>query len=371
MNILLTNPNYKHTWILALHLYRSGHCVYCLSKSKVNFLYFSRFVKKIIIVNSFSKNDYKAACKKYLIDLVIPVGFEENLNISRYSDDQKLHQITNTPGLEKIILASDKYKITTYVSNIGALVPKTFRVNDIAFDKDNIFENKTFFIKPSNEGLIKKYFIIRNHNDLNRAKKFFSKLNYSDNDLILQEFIEGQSVGYFAICENGESLAEYSHKRIREWPKKGGYSTACKIYNNSELSLISRKIIKSLNWHGPIMIEFKRDVFNGNFYFIEINPKLWGSLELGFVSGINILPALFSLSGLNFSNENLNSKSKVYTSIAWPFEGDAFHYLSHPNIMFSLFKKNLIISTGLLRDPLYGLLKLAYFPIKFIREYRL
>jgi hypothetical protein len=118
------------------------------------------------------------------------------------------------------------------------------------------------------------------------------------------------------------------------------------------------------------MIEYRKSKKDGRFYFLEINPKFWGSLELGLLSGVNIVDALIQIVNPNHSN-NIQLKKPKHISIAWPLDGDAFHYLSNPSLLTSLFNQDLFISTGLLRDPLYGLIKLIYFPVRLFKEYRL
>ena len=48
----------------------------------------------------------------------------------------------------------------------------------------------------------------------------------------------------------------------------------------TETSAISEKLLDSLNWNGPAMVEFKLDQNLNEYKLIEINPKLWGSLDL-------------------------------------------------------------------------------------------
>lgn len=368
MNVLLTNPNYKHTWALALHFHKKGHKVYCLSKTRFTLLSVSKFVEKVIFIEDLTKEKCQLICSKYSIDIIVPVGFEETLFFSKFLNDSKFENIITVSSYDNILFAANKNEISGYINNLGVDTPKIYDINSQKFTKNRTFFDQRFFIKPSKEGLMKKYFSIKNINEFINSRKYFFEIGYSDNDLILQEFIEGDGVGYFAVCDNGEPLVEYSHIRVREWPKKGGYSTACKIYNDQELFALSRRILKSLNWRGPIMIEYKRNKKDGRFYFIEINPKFWGSLELGLSSGVNIVDALLQIVT---KDNNIQPKKPKNTSIAWPFDGDAFHYFSTPSLLMDLFNKDLIISTGLLRDPLYGLLKLVYFPIKLFKEYRL
>lgn len=41
------------------------------------------------------------------------------------------------------------------------------------------------------------------------------------------------------------------------------------------------------------MLEFKHDAESGRHYFIEINPRLWGSFDLSLSSGVNFAWLLY------------------------------------------------------------------------------
>ncbi len=77
MNVLLSNPNYKHTWILALSS-KQGTVFIGLSKSKLCLLIASKFVEKIIVVKELTKDKLESICIDYSIDIIVPVGFEQN-----------------------------------------------------------------------------------------------------------------------------------------------------------------------------------------------------------------------------------------------------------------------------------------------------
>ena len=369
MNILLTNPNYKHTWIMALHLHNLGHEIYCISKSKVSLLSFSKFIEKIIVIKDPLEKDYERLCTKYTIDIIIPIGFLESLSLSRLLENTRIGPLLPISNQEKLLWTSNKVIITEDIKNLNIPIPETYDITNIDYLESNKFFLGKYILKPSKEGLIKKYFHVYDFESFNIAKKYFTNNKYSNKDLILQEYIEGIGIGYFAICENGSPLVEYAHERLREWPSKGGYSTACKIHKDPHLFSMSRKIIKSLNWRGPIMIEYRKSSANGKYYFIEVNPKFWGSLELGLESGVDIIGATISIVNKKYPFQNKSSINDNEFSIAWPLDGDSFHYLVRPKIILSLFKAETNVSTGLLRDSMYGIVKLLYLPIRFISEF--
>ena len=46
-------------------------------------------------------------------------------------------------------------------------------------------------------------------------------------------------------------------------------------------------LLKSLNWVGIAMVEFKVDPRDGIPKLMEVNPRFWGSLQLAIVSGVD------------------------------------------------------------------------------------
>ena len=50
-----------------------------------------------------------------------------------------------------------------------------------------------------------------------------------------------------------------------------------------EISHSYGRLIKSLNFHGLIMIDLKKH--NNNYFLIEANPRLWGPSQLILDSG--------------------------------------------------------------------------------------
>ena len=48
------------------------------------------------------------------------------------------------------------------------------------------------------------------------------------------------------------------------------------------------KMLEALEWNGIAMVEFRRHRDTGEFYFIEINPRFVGSLELAVAAGVDL-----------------------------------------------------------------------------------
>jgi predicted ATP-grasp superfamily ATP-dependent carboligase len=106
--------------------------------------------------------------------------------------------------------------------------------------------------------------------------------------VLLQERILGPGVGVSLLLWNGELRAAFCHQRIREKPPSGGVSVLREsIPMNDDLLEASVGLLKALDWQGVAMLEYKRDMITGTDYLMEINGRLWGSLQLAIDSGVD------------------------------------------------------------------------------------
>lgn len=104
---------------------------------------------------------------------------------------------------------------------------------------------------------------------------------------IVQEYIQGTGHGYYGLGHEGNIFAFFMHERMHEVPPSGGPSAMARSYFNDELKFQGEKFFAATRWNGPAMVEFKKSEIDGKFYLIEVNPKFWGSLELGITAGVN------------------------------------------------------------------------------------
>jgi predicted ATP-grasp superfamily ATP-dependent carboligase len=104
---------------------------------------------------------------------------------------------------------------------------------------------------------------------------------------MVQEFIEGHGEGLFFLVQHGAVRATFAHRRLREKPPSGGESVLREsIAADPALVRASEALFAALGWNGIAMIEFRR-ASNGRAYVIELNPRLWGSLQLAVDAGID------------------------------------------------------------------------------------
>jgi predicted ATP-grasp superfamily ATP-dependent carboligase len=103
--------------------------------------------------------------------------------------------------------------------------------------------------------------------------------------VIVQEFVEGRGVGYFALMRHGELRAEFAHRRLRDVrPTGSGSSLRISTAPDPHLREAALAMLTALRWHGVAMVEFRqRD--DGTPVFLEINGRFWNSLALAVYAG--------------------------------------------------------------------------------------
>jgi predicted ATP-grasp superfamily ATP-dependent carboligase len=113
--------------------------------------------------------------------------------------------------------------------------------------------------------------------------------------LLAQRRIAGPGVGIFLLLWEGEIKARFAHRRLREKPPAGGVSVYSEsVAADADLVARSRALLDRVGWHGVAMVEYKVDRASNTPYLMEINGRLWGSLQLAIDAGVDFPDLLVS-----------------------------------------------------------------------------
>lgn len=125
--------------------------------------------------------------------------------------------------------------------------------------------------------------------------------------------------------KNGETIANFAHRRIREKPPSGGVSVLCEgIEPPADALKGAEKILEKLNWTGVAMVEFKGDRRDNRLKLMEINARFWGSLQLAISSGVDFPYLLYKMAtGVKIETQR---GYKVGLRMRWEL-GDLDHLL--------------------------------------------
>ncbi len=142
------------------------------------------------------------------------------------------------------------------------------------------------------------------------ARKIFRNISSNGSRIHLQTLVSGIGVGVEFLANQGELLAVHQHKRLHETSGHGStYRESVAV--SPELYQATEKIIKELNYTGVGMAEFRVDDDTGQWWFLELNARFWGSLPLAVASGVDFPFYLYELLVEGRTTFNVNSRDAV------------------------------------------------------------
>jgi predicted ATP-grasp superfamily ATP-dependent carboligase len=149
---------------------------------------------------------------------------------------------------------------------------------------------------------------------------------------IVQEWIPdgGGVYGFSALFDETSNVkAAFVHKKLRMYPVQGGPSTLGEGVEYPQVMEMGLSLLKSLNWVGVGMAEFKVDPRDGIPKLMEVNPRFWGSLQLAIASGVDFPYLILKMA----KRENFEPilHYAVGKRFRWLLLGDLLHFFNNPN----------------------------------------
>lgn len=337
MTVLVTDAGYKHALGIIRALGASGHGVVATSSVAYSPGFFSRYAQAHVRTHAPDSNpgrfseDLLAAIRTWNVNLVIPVGFASCAAVSRDVAGIKAsgaHAIVPPPEL--FLLASDKWLMVEKAREAGLRVPETALVPDsqaatVALRARGPYGRIVLKYRRESLGQGASYVSTVDELQTTFRKRPVGIDHDGAADTIAQEYIPGIGAGYMALCWHGRVVREFAHRRLREWPPSGGAATAAESIRDDQLMDHGRRLVSALEWHGPAMVEFR--VNQSGCYFIEFNPKFWGSLDLALAAGADFPGDLCQLAdGMDLSERPIPSY-QIGLRYSWPWRGDLRHLL--------------------------------------------
>ncbi len=204
------------------------------------------------------------------------------------------------PDHADLLRAFDKQETTRLASSLGIAIPKTITL-DGKDQPDDVAQSISYpvVLKPraseelSAGGAVRKAGRPRYASSPAQFKVAYEDLRNRCSTILVQEYIEGRGMGYFALMRDGEVRAEFAHERIRDvYPTGSGSALRRSIAVDSEVRDASLALLKALRWHGVAMVEFRKNRASAPV-FMEVNGRFWHSLPLACYAGVDF-PALLA-----------------------------------------------------------------------------
>lgn len=216
---------------------------------------------------------------------VVPLSEADIYLLSRNKEMFEEHIATPWCSFERIRSAQDWLRLREVAESAGVKTPMTRLIDGWdSWDRPAV-------IKPRYSLLFQDGAVRYPDVEFVTAETEFDRdaiIEKMGHQPIVQEYIPGgPEYGFFALFDHGEPVAKFQHQRIRSCKYSGGMSSFRQSVDIPELEESGERLLRGLDWHGPAMVEFKRDTRDGTFKLIEVNPRFWGSLALPVRAGVN------------------------------------------------------------------------------------
>lgn len=240
--------------------------------------------------DAFIETLYNLVCHHH-VDLLIPVT------------DEIIHPLSGVrPRFEAICqlamaepealsLVINKEKTFALADRVGVPLPKTCLVQTVAeaeaaaesFGWPIVLKPKSSRQYDKAEGEIHNWSVSYAH-DLSSLRQQMQQYE-GRCDVLMQAYCAGSGQGIEMLAFEGRPLAIFQHKRLAELPITGGASAWREsVPLDPELVDYATRLVQGLNWTGLIMVEFK---VGQQKQLMEINGRVWGSLPLATLSGMD------------------------------------------------------------------------------------
>ncbi|MDP2653354.1 MAG: ATP-grasp domain-containing protein [Candidatus Omnitrophota bacterium] len=293
MKILVTTGNWNAALVVMKSLARKGHQIYLLDHDEYCAGFRSKYCSMGIVNPPESdKTVYVESLLTLLrngkFDVLIPMSDHTTEFLSEERDRIPPHVRMLLPSKELIALARFKDKSYRFMLENNIPIPRT-HFPQSAEDVERLADQLPYpcvVKKPrgsANRG--NAYFTGKNG-----LVEYYRRLEEKDRWPVIQQYLDGDFCGFTAVVSEGEILDCFMYTAKQEYALNGtppyGESTTDKKF----FELVQR-LIRLLKWHGAINLDFIK-TGDGTFHFLEINPRLPGSLDFIDAAGLDF-PALY------------------------------------------------------------------------------
>ncbi|HKV91082.1 MAG TPA: ATP-grasp domain-containing protein [Candidatus Angelobacter sp.] len=231
--------------------------------------------------------------------LIVPATEASLLGIRSLAEDDPLRRKAVLPANQALDIALDKEKTRLLAHELGVPVPQSTLISSIVeIGEIGRSTQLPLVLKPIHSkimvaGQLRTLAAAVVRNETQRQEQLRHWLPYTP--VLQQQYVQGRGVGAEFLFDRGKKIWHFVHERVHEYPLSGGASSYRRSIKPPDALLHdAEKLLTSLNWHGVAMVEFKMNA-NGQYWLMEINPRLWGSLALSLYAGVDFPLGLLQL----------------------------------------------------------------------------
>jgi len=306
MNILVLDGNQNQAVASVRSLARAGHTVIAGESSSWSKAGWSRacsatlrYPSPGLNVDAFL-NSIAAFVRQHPGTLVLPMTEATTLSVSAHRDFLIAAGARLVlPEHENLLRAFDKDETTRLAASLDVAVPATILITreDEARDASKSVRYPVVLKPRASEelttGVLRTAGRPRYARDAQEFDVAYRDISGRSSATLVQQFVTGEGMGYFALMHAGELRAEFAHQRIRDvYPTGSGSAVRISVDPDPDIKRSSLAILSALRWHGVAMVEYRKQPGSPPV-FMEVNGRFWHSLPLSCYAGADF-PALLA-----------------------------------------------------------------------------
>lgn len=307
MRVLIVNEPGRNVTAAIRSLARSGYdlevsIAYPKRPNSIDRRFTSKYVKRKFFirnpVDSYEgfKRDVKRLVKEEGFSFLLPFGFRTTVALAKCKAElEKAGAILPIASLDTVLKAHDKEACFRILKKKRLAMPKTYFHRSL----DGLLRQRLSFpliVKARrNSGISQGLEVVYDKEGLERAYERID--SYGKKSFILdfsrplvQEYVDGDVYDANFFMAGGEVKAFVFQRRLRSLNENIGGGVINETLNNrlkKEAYEYGKRVLNAISWEGPCQVELIRDRKDKRFKLIEVNPKLWGTLELSIRAGVN------------------------------------------------------------------------------------
>jgi glutathione synthase/RimK-type ligase-like ATP-grasp enzyme len=146
------------------------------------------------------------------------------------------------------------------------------------------------------------------------AERAAARIRSAGREPVAQQLIDGPTYLVGGVFDRGKAVRLYAGQKLKQQPARTGPASVIRSVYEPALIEAACTVFGALQWHGLASCDFVRDPA-GRFYFLEVNPRPWGSIAAAADAGVDLFGPLKVLMAGGSPVADLRFSADVTTEI--------------------------------------------------------
>lgn len=218
--------------------------------------------------------------------VLLPVNRTSLVNVIKNRSVLEKHCFFTVPDIDALNTADDKRTMSLVAKKIGVPIPHTVSLSEYG-NLDDLEKSVSYpcIIKYRNGEAMglkpaQRYSIVNNRGEFIRE---YTRMNALDSNPICSDYIPGHDIGVAVVMNSECKPVDFlCYESLSEYPLEGGPTCFVRTIFNRNLLKYAVSLLEEIKFSGIAMLDFRGSAENA--YFLEINPRVWGSAAITEVS---------------------------------------------------------------------------------------